>query len=115
MESELKVRQPFSSDPNTLLEALDEIEDDAGHAVIRQRERKDTLQHIAKARDQMRAMGRARQYAESEMHDITMTVRALRDAISGAAPAWCVRCSRRLRARTPAGLGSLTTSRRTGR
>jgi len=81
----LKVRQPFTENVDLLFAALDEMEDDTGHAVMRERERTDTLKLIANARDASQALNWARNYAESQMNDTTLTLRALQELIDSLA------------------------------
>lgn len=81
----LEVRQPFTDNSDLLFDALDTIQDDIGHVTVRNRERSDTLKRIADARSGSRALGAARQYAESQMNDINATTRALREVIDSLA------------------------------
>lgn len=81
----LQVRQPFTQNTDLLFEALDEMEDDAGPAVMRERERTDTLKRISKARDGSQALNWARNYADSQRSDTTLTLRALRELIDSLA------------------------------
>lgn len=81
----LKVRQPFTQNIDLLYAALDEMADDAGPAAMRERERTDTLKLISKARDSSQALNWARNYAESQKNDTTLTLRALRELIDSLA------------------------------
>lgn len=81
----LKIRQPFTDDEQRLYAALDEIGDESGHAVVRWRERQETLKTISDARSQSQALAYARQYAESQMNEVVMTTRALRQLIDSLA------------------------------
>ncbi|MEM9558355.1 MAG: VWA domain-containing protein [Acidobacteriota bacterium] len=77
----LKVRHPFTADVEQVWAALDELEDDSGHADLRARERFDALRQIDQLRDVDRAMNYGRNYADQVMNDVTFTVRALDEIV----------------------------------
>lgn len=77
----LEVRQPFTTDSLLIQDALDDIFDDTGHAVVRKRDQFDTLQRIDQADSANQGMIYARQYAEEQMNGIQYTVDALRRMI----------------------------------
>jgi VWFA-related protein len=81
----LKVRQPFTSDRLALLAAVAELKDDAGFAVIREREQMDTINRIDKARSASAALAYARTYAEEQMNSVEFTVDALERLIDSLA------------------------------
>lgn len=73
----LEVAQPFTDDISLLHLAMDEIEDDAGHAAIRRRELMSTLRRIDEADTATQALLHARQYAEEQMNGVQLTIAAL--------------------------------------
>jgi VWFA-related protein len=74
----LKVHQPFTDDSSLLRAALEEIRDDAGHAVGRKRDQTATLERIDKTEDSSAALLYARLYAEELMNGVDYTVDALK-------------------------------------
>ena len=81
----LKVRQPFTGNAQLLRAALDEIEEDFGHAAVRATERKETLKRMVNAHRESQALGYALQYAENQMHQVGLTTRALQELIDSLA------------------------------
>ena len=77
----LKVVQPFTDQVDDLYAALDSVEDDAGLAVIRQRERYDALQRMDRDSTPDQGMMLARNYAEEMMSNVEYTVDALQRLI----------------------------------
>ncbi len=77
----LEVRHPFTDDAPLLYEAMQELVDDSGFAVVRQREQAQTLHRIDKSKDPNQAMLYARQYAEEQMNSVQYTADALQRLI----------------------------------
>ncbi len=81
----LEVRQPFTSDRLALLSAVAELKDDAGQAVIRERDQIAAINRIDKARSASQALLYARSYAEEQMNNVEFTVDALERLIDSLA------------------------------
>lgn len=81
----IKVRQPFTADPVSLVAALDELEDVTGHLTARDRERADVLRLINDSDSPVQASMAAGNYAESVMHDLETTADALSEFIDSLA------------------------------
>jgi VWFA-related protein len=82
----LKVRRTFTSDPNDILGALEQIELETGGGTTTVGERKDTLARIADAKSSGEAISIVRQYARSLRNDLEFTVDAIKqtlDSMSG--------------------------------
>jgi VWFA-related protein len=82
----LKVRRPFTDHLPALLDTLDEIKDESGHAVIRRRELMETFHLIDQADTPSEALLHARRYAEQVMNEVGYTVDALErlvDSLAG--------------------------------
>lgn len=82
----LKVRRPFTSDPNEILGALEQIELETGGGTTTVGERKDTLERIADAKSSSEAISIARQHARSLRNDLEFTVDGIKqtlDSMSG--------------------------------
>ncbi|MEM8932373.1 MAG: VWA domain-containing protein [Acidobacteriota bacterium] len=79
----LKVRHPFTKDPELIASALYELEDITGHRVHADSERQDMLDFIYNEErlEYYAASGRIRQYAESIYNDMAFTLDALRDQV----------------------------------
>ncbi len=73
----LEVQQPFTDNLGDLFATLVEVSKQSGHAVIRRRERMDTLQRIDRARSSSIALSYARQYADEQMNAVGYTTDAL--------------------------------------
>ena len=73
----LEVRQPFTDRVPLLAEALDELEDDSGFAVVRRRDQMEALKRIDDTDSSSQALLYARQYAEEQMNGVQYTVDAL--------------------------------------
>ncbi len=73
----LKIHQPFTDRLSLLHDALDEIEDDSGHAGIRRRDLISTLKLIDEATSSSQALLYARQHAEEQMNGVQYTTDAL--------------------------------------
>ena len=73
----LEVKQPFTAEISLVGDSLDELEDDSGHAVIRDRERFSTLKRIDEADSASQALLYARQYAEEQINGVQYTTDAL--------------------------------------
>ncbi|MDX1632210.1 MAG: VWA domain-containing protein [Thermoanaerobaculia bacterium] len=82
----LEVRQPFTDELPMLFDALEEIEDDTGHAKIRRTELMEALHRIDEAKSPTRALGYARQHAEQVLNETGYTVDVLErlvDSLAG--------------------------------
>lgn len=92
----LKVRHPFTRDPNLIATALYELEDVTGHRVHYESDRRDLLDQVYEdqpgrsgsyggggvGQEGLHTVyGRVRQYAESINNDILFTIDALRDQV----------------------------------
>jgi VWFA-related protein len=77
----LEVRQPFTDQLSLLRSALDTLKRESGLAVVRRRDRMDTLKLIDDTNDAGQALTYARQYAEEQMNGVDYTVDALRRLI----------------------------------
>lgn len=77
----LKVRQPFTSDPQLIAGALAELERVTGHAVSRDDERRRTLEQIEQASSISQAAAYARMHAESMENDLRFTMGALKEMV----------------------------------
>ena len=77
----LDVRQPFTDQLAQLRSALGTLRKESGLAVVRDRERADTLQQIDQAGSGSSALTYARQYAEEQMNGVGYTVDALQRLI----------------------------------
>lgn len=73
----LDVRQPFTDQLPLLSTALGTLRRESGLAVVRNRDRMDTLQQIDQANGSDQALTYARQYAEEQMNSVGYTVDAL--------------------------------------
>jgi VWFA-related protein len=78
----LKIRRPFTSDPELIASGLDELERVTGHGTGRASERRQTLERIEEADSPTQGMSYARLYAESVENDLRFTLGALRDLIN---------------------------------
>ena len=82
----LKVRHPFTKDPDLIAGALYELEDMTGHRIHADNERQDLLDLIYNdAQNIYDVRGRVTQYAESIYNDMSFTLDALRDQVENLA------------------------------
>jgi VWFA-related protein len=77
----LKIRRPFTADPELAARALEELERLTGHAVTRDDERRQALERIGESRGESQALAYARMHAESVQNDLKFTVGALKELI----------------------------------
>ena len=77
----LKVRQPFTSDPQLLVRAMEEVARVTGHGVSRDEERRQAFERIAETQSPNAAQAYARTYAESMQNDLSFTVGAIKELI----------------------------------
>ena len=77
----LKVRQPFTSDPQLLVRAMEEVARVTGHGVSRDDERRQAFERIAETQNPNAAHAYARTYAESMQNDLSFTVGAIKEFI----------------------------------
>lgn len=80
-----EVRLPFTDDLRSLLETLDEIAEESGHAVVRRRELVETLHLIDRSESAQQALMSARGYAEQVMNEVGYTADALERLIESLA------------------------------
>lgn len=73
----LEVRRPFTDHLPSLFDTLEEMRDEAGHAVVRRRELTETLRQIDAADSPDQALHHARRHAEQVMNEVGYTVDAL--------------------------------------
>lgn len=81
----LKIRHPFTSDPELIASALFELEEVTGHAVHFDSERRDIMNEIYEAEQYYQVRGRASQYAESRHSDMRFTLDALNEMVESLA------------------------------
>lgn len=84
-ERALHVRQPFTSDPERVVEALFEVDDLSGLAVHAESERRDVLRRIEDSRGAGEAMMWVETYAESVRNDLHFTIDGLREIVTSLA------------------------------
>ncbi|MEM6455977.1 MAG: VWA domain-containing protein [Acidobacteriota bacterium] len=77
----LKMRHPFTGDPELIASSLYELEEVSGWAVHRDSDRKDILDAVYEAEDQYEVQGRARTYAENLYNDLSFSITALKDMV----------------------------------
>ena len=77
----LDVRQPFTDQLPLLRTALGTLRKESGLAVVRNRDRTDTLRQIDNASSGSQALTYARQYAEEQMNGVGYTMDALQELI----------------------------------
>jgi VWFA-related protein len=77
----LKIRRPFTADPELAARALEELERLTGHAVTRDDERRQALERIGESQGESQALAYARMHAESVQNDLKFTVGALKELI----------------------------------
>ncbi|MEM6793522.1 MAG: VWA domain-containing protein [Acidobacteriota bacterium] len=84
----LKIRHPFTSDPELIASALYELEDVTGHRVHFDSERRDLLSEVYdedRYREIYQVRGRVTQYAESIHNDMMFTLDALNEQVESLA------------------------------
>lgn len=84
-DRELHLRQPFTSNPNTISRALQDLETVSGQAVHRVSDRRDALDQIENSTTVSEALSFARIYAGSMFNDVSFTISALREFVDGLA------------------------------
>ena len=78
----LKVRHPFTKDPEIISSALYDLEELTGHRVHTDSDRRDILSQIYDDADEIyEVRGRVSQYAESIHNDMAFTIDAMRDQV----------------------------------
>jgi VWFA-related protein len=77
----LHIRHPFTNDAGRIAATLHELEQDSGHALQRDNERKRIRSFVEKADQVGEAAARVRQYAASLDNDLRFTLDALRDMV----------------------------------
>lgn len=77
----LNLRQPFTSDMNSVSTALDELQELSGIMVDRDAERIRAIREIEDAPDEFYAMQEARAYAESVYTEMEFVLKALREQV----------------------------------
>lgn len=81
----LNVRHEFTSDPQLVANALFDLETVSGHAVHLDSERRDVLRDIEEADSVGEVDWRIRQFAESQLNDLSFTIDALKEIIESMA------------------------------
>ncbi len=81
----LHVRQPFTSDPEAVVEALLEVDKVSGEAVHYDSDRRDVLQRVEDAQSGGEALAYAERYAESIRNDLSFSIDALREIVNSLA------------------------------
>jgi len=81
----LKVRQKFTTEPNEILSALEQIELETGGGTNTVGERKDTLEHIADSKSSTEALDYAKNYSRSLKNDLEFTVDAIKQTLDSLA------------------------------
>ncbi|MEM7480062.1 MAG: VWA domain-containing protein [Acidobacteriota bacterium] len=84
-ERSIKIRRPFTTDPQVVASALTELERLTGYADQRDYDRRDTLDRIEDARSPSEALTWARSYAEQRQNDMRFTINALKEMVSSLA------------------------------
>lgn len=77
----LKIRHPFTKDPELIASALFEIEEVSAMAVHQDSDRRDILSQVYEVDEQYQVYGRATQYAESLYSDLNFALDALKDLV----------------------------------
>ena len=77
----LHVRHQFTTDPQLIANATFELEKMTGHAVHLDSDRKDILRDIEEAEQVGEVDWRVRQFAESQVNDLSFTIDALREIV----------------------------------
>lgn len=75
------VRQPFTGDARRLADAIAGLDDLTGHRSVQQRLRAEALAQINQGQSESLALSQARFYADSVLHDLELSLDALRDCI----------------------------------
>lgn len=81
----LKVRHNFTTEPNELIGAIEQIELDTGGGTNAQSDRKDALQRINDAKSSTEAQNYAKTYSQALRNDIEFTVDAINSTIASLA------------------------------
>ena len=81
-ERSLKIRRPFSTDPQSVASALVELERETGFAASRDGDRRQVMDRIQNARSPSEAVVWARGYAEEVQNDLRFTVDALKEIVN---------------------------------
>ncbi|HEY7369994.1 MAG TPA: VWA domain-containing protein [Thermoanaerobaculia bacterium] len=81
----LKVKKRFTSDPNEIINAIDETEKETGGGTTLASERRDTIQRINDAQSAAEGEQIARSYARALRNDLEFTVDAIKSTITGLA------------------------------
>ncbi|MEM7052833.1 MAG: VWA domain-containing protein [Acidobacteriota bacterium] len=84
-ERSLKIRRPFTRDPQVVASALEELERLTGYAAQRDFDRRETLDRIEDARSSAEALTWVRGYAENIQNDLRFTIGALKEITSSLA------------------------------
>jgi VWFA-related protein len=81
----VNIRQPFTSDPGLINQALVGLEKISAQGVHADSERRDVLQRIEESESANEAVSWARAYSESTFNDLSFSVDSLRDIVNGLA------------------------------
>lgn len=78
----LNVRRPFTTDPQAVATALVEIEEETGHAMSEDQERRRVIERIEDARSGSEALLWARGWAEEQENNLRFTIDALKEMVN---------------------------------
>jgi VWFA-related protein len=81
----LKVRRPFTSDPNLIAASMLELEKVSAQGPQQDSERREVLRNIADSQSASEAQSYARAYAESIFNDLTFATNALKETVNSMA------------------------------
>lgn len=81
----LKVRRPFTTDPDLIAVSLQELERVSAQGTQQDSERRDVLRNIEDSRSYGEALSYARSYAESVFNDLSFSIKALRETVDNLA------------------------------
>lgn len=81
----LKYRHPFTGSPDLIARALFEMEDQTGHAIHADSDRRDILREIAEADSLGEVEYRVRTYAESMYNDLSFSIDAMNEMVDSLA------------------------------
>lgn len=84
-DRELRVRRPFTSDPDAIASALRELERVSGQGVHEASRRTDYRRRVEESDSAAEAVQWARQYAQETRHELDYAIDALRDLVVGLA------------------------------
>lgn len=78
----LKIRHPFTSDPQLIAAALFDLEEVTGQAVHTDSDRRELLKEIEQAQELRAVEWRVKQFAESQYNDLSFSIDAMQEIVS---------------------------------